>query len=390
MKEARLALVCEGDAESADKSFSGTSKSLLDHLRLQGHEVVAVDAEVYGARRLLTAAQSFAAEKRVWRARFRLGDAAFAARSRRARAGLAALRAAPNVVLQIGATFAPPRTDRLPYVLYCDWNMALAERFRDSGQSPVQLLSAAESRRVAARERAVYEGARYVFTTTDKLRQSFIEDYQLPPERVVAAYAGPNLELARIPATRPPRAAGQPPTILFVGKEFERKGGFVMADAFAAVRRQLPDARLRIMGPAELPHAVAAQPGVELLGFLRKDDPGDFVRIVDAYMTADVFCLPSLYDPSPIAVVEAMMYGLPCVTSDTWAMPERVVDGETGHVAPTGDAAALADRVLRVLADEELARRMGDAGRQRARARFTWEAAARTISAHVNPLGRPA
>lgn len=367
-----LAFLTEGDAESADRSFSGTAHSILGGLRAVGVRVHARDAELYGWRKLLVAARVWAPERKRWQTRFRLGGPAFAARSARARAAARALPDRADAYLQVGATFAPAGA---PYFLYCDWNARLAERFATSGQSPVNHLRADEQAAIDARETAVYRGASAIFTISERLRASFVADYGIPPERVVVAYPGPNMDAEAIPV-RVARRADVPPTILFVGKEFVRKGGDVLLAAFARVRERLPDARCVVVGPADIG---VVPPGVELLGPLRKDDPAEFARLLAAYGEADVFCLPTRYEPLGIVTIEAMYAGLPCVTSDTWAMGEMVADGETGYTVPVDDDVALADRLHALLADPTRAAAMGAAGRSRALERFSWRASAETM-----------
>jgi glycosyltransferase involved in cell wall biosynthesis len=191
------------------------------------------------------------------------------------------------------------------------------------------------------------------------------------------------MDLARLPAPAP-RGPGHRPTVLFVGKEFARKGGDVLLAAFARVRERVPAARLVVVGPADV--GGPAPDGVEVLGPLRKDVPAEWGRLVGAFAEADAFCLPTRYEPLGIVVIEAMYFGVACVTSDTWAMPEMVADGETGYVVPVNDAEATADRLARLLADPGLARRMGEAGRARAAERFSWAASAAAISARVADL----
>jgi glycosyltransferase involved in cell wall biosynthesis len=157
---------------------------------------------------------------------------------------------------------------------------------------------------------------------------------------------------------------------------FQRKGGDVLLAAFREVRMAIPDARLLVAGPRDL---TLTDPGVENLGFLRKSDPDENRRLLEAYAAADVFALPTRYDPFPTVVREAMFFGLPCVTTDIWAMPEMVEDGTTGFTVPVGDSRTLAERLIRLLGDPELARQMGEAGRVRAEQRFTWPAVAGRI-----------
>jgi glycosyltransferase involved in cell wall biosynthesis len=101
--------------------------------------------------------------------------------------------------------------------------------------------------------------------------------------------------------------------------------------------------------------------------------------VTSLYEQATAFALPALYDPFPTAVREAMAYRLPCVTSDAGALPEMVVDGETGYTVAPGDADALAERLLKLADDPSQARAFGDAGRRRFEERFTWDAVAGRI-----------
>jgi glycosyltransferase involved in cell wall biosynthesis len=101
---------------------------------------------------------------------------------------------------------------------------------------------------------------------------------------------------------------------------------------------------------------------VRLLGE-RDDVPG-------LLSDADVFVLASRSEGLPLSVVEAMAAGLPVVASDVGGLRELVRDGETGVLVPPGDPAALADALRPLLADRELRRRLGSAGRVRAETLF--------------------
>ena len=88
-----------------------------------------------------------------------------------------------------------------------------------------------------------------------------------------------------------------------------------------------------------------------------------------------MFALPTLREAFGLAFVEAMAFGLPVVGSRIEAMPEIVVDGETGLLVPPRDPAALAGALSALLADPARARRMGEAGRARVAERFGWDRA---------------
>ena len=96
--------------------------------------------------------------------------------------------------------------------------------------------------------------------------------------------------------------------------------------------------------------------------------------------------MPSIFEPFGISLLEGMAYELPCVTGTACAMPEIVQDGVTGRTADPANPDALA-RALLDVADPDVARRMGAAGRRRMQERFTWDAVAGRILAALEQRG---
>ena len=378
----RILLLCEGNADDVVAS-SGYAKSLLDALRAAGHDVHTGDVDLHGSYRWAAAARMFSPHRRRWAVRYHTGELPFQLRSRNAAAAIAKAGTPLDAILQIGATFSPEGRGRVPYFQYCDSSMRMSA---DAGHSWAAALRQRELASVIARERRVYDGATAIFTFSEFVRQSFVNQVGVPADKVVASYVGPNLDLASI-APRGARRPDAPPTILFVGKEFERKGGDVLLAAFRRVRERLADARLTIIGPPELR---VDDPGVTPLGFLRKDDPDSLRVLTEAYANADVFCLPTRYEPFGIVVLAAMFHGLPCVATRDWSIPEMIRDGETGYTVPVGDDAMLADRLTSLLSDPARARAMGNAGLAHARERFTWPNVAQRITREMQRrLGAP-
>ncbi|HYW30584.1 MAG TPA: hypothetical protein VE869_03680, partial [Gemmatimonas sp.] len=93
-----ILLLCEGNAETWD-SWSGLTRSLLEHLRADGNVVTVGDVDLRGAGRYVVALRSYAADRRRWWVRYHLGAAGFNARSRRAAQLLAAQETPPDVIL---------------------------------------------------------------------------------------------------------------------------------------------------------------------------------------------------------------------------------------------------------------------------------------------------
>jgi glycosyltransferase involved in cell wall biosynthesis len=153
---------------------------------------------------------------------------------------------------------------------------------------------------------------------------------------------------------------GAKPCILFVGGDFERKGGAALLEAFAGLGGA---AELAIVTEADIP----APAGVRIERGVR---PGT-ARFGEIFGRADIFCLPTLGDCTPVALGEALAAGLPVVTTAVGSNASTVRDGVTGMLIEPGNVAAL-ESALRMLVEDPAARRsMGEAARADARERFS-------------------
>jgi glycosyltransferase involved in cell wall biosynthesis len=367
----RILLLCEGDAETRN-SWSGISKSVVEHLRALGHEVTPCDVDLHGVRRWIAAARTVSWNRSRWWARYHLADLPFRLRSRNARRAVARRTGEFDLILQFGATFRVHDRHGRPLCLYCDSNVALAEMGAASGYSDAAVLTPRELVQIHRREQSVYDDATVIMTLSQLLADTFSERFDIPKTKLSVVGAGPNFESDFHRPQAGDEAKPGPPTVLFVGRQFHRKGGDLLLRAFARVRSRIPQARLVIIGPDEIGEPAGA--GVELVGFLRKDHSPDRERLLRAYRSAGVFCLPTRFEPFGVSYLEAMFHSVPCIGPRAWAVPEMIVDGETGILVPTDDEEALSEAICRILSDPELARRMGEAGLKRARERFTWEA----------------
>ena len=314
-----------------------------------------LDTELTRAERLLVAASTFRPTRSAWAERFFKSNLAVGLRSRRARAGLSGTEHRADVVFQTHALFATS-DERTVMYLDCTHRQSMEQWPR---WNPLRGRHLA---RWLARERAQYQAAAHLFAFYEDTARSLVEDYDVAPERVSVVGAGLNFEsLPTLGA-----AHDGPPTVLFVGNDFERKGGPELLEAFALLRSRVPSARLRIVGT---PYPVPEQDGVEHLGRIH-----DRERMSALYAEADVFCLPAHFDPFPGALLEAMAHGLPCVVTRTCGIPEMVVDGWSALSVDHGPSmvADLAASLERLLLHPEEAARLGRHGRRRVEDRFLW------------------
>lgn len=158
------------------------------------------------------------------------------------------------------------------------------------------------------------------------------------------------------------------------------KGLPVLLEAVARLRLRRPAARLTVIGQDGHP-AVVKQ--------LRELALGDAVRftgristeeIIEEYARASIAIVPSLYEGFGLPAIEAMACQVPVVSSDAGALPEVVGDdARAGVLVPPGDSVRLAAVLEELLSQPRRLRTMGEAGRERVRARFTWRHAAERV-----------
>jgi glycosyltransferase involved in cell wall biosynthesis len=210
----------------------------------------------------------------------------------------------------------------------------------------------------------------------EAVRQALITNEGISPARVGVIYNGVHLAPFASPGDSRGtvrRELGCGPgdlVIIQVARLDYLKDHATALRAFAEVLRHRPDARLLLVGEGPEHAAMEAESlrlglgaHVRLLG-LRKD-------VARLLFAADLFLLTSISEGIPLTVIEAMAAGLPVVSTRVGGVAEVVEEGRTGLLAPSGDARALAGKVARLAGDAALRRRMGDAGRDRARALFS-------------------
>jgi glycosyltransferase involved in cell wall biosynthesis len=228
-----------------------------------------------------------------------------------------------------------------------------------------------------AATRWLYTGAtRHVVTTGTSLRQTLIDRNRFPPARVSSVPTGIPLERFA-PGDRAAARAqtGLPADWTIVGIVATLrswKGHRYLLDALAQLRE--PRLGLAVVGDGPQRGALEAQVR-ELALSERVWMAGDQRDVVPWLRSFDIFALPSYANEGvPQALVQAMLAGLPCVTTGAGAIGEAAIDGETALVVAPQDAAALAQAIGRLAADPVLRARLGAAARAHCAKHFGYEA----------------
>jgi glycosyltransferase involved in cell wall biosynthesis len=209
--------------------------------------------------------------------------------------------------------------------------------------------------------------------STSWAARSFTDDLGVPAARVHVVGMG---HRPRRPVPEVTRD-WEHPRFLFVGIDWRRKNGDAVVRAFREVRASLPDASLDVVGE----HGPLDEPGVTGHGLLRRSDPQAQRLLDELFARATAFVLPSRFDPSPIAYLEAGSVGLPVVATTEGGAGELLGPAAL-TVHPDDDRAIVA--AMRRLADPTTARDLGAEAAQRT-AGSTWEGVARRIVDAVSP-----
>ncbi|MGW2564011.1 glycosyltransferase family 4 protein [Streptomyces sp. NPDC001514] len=214
-----------------------------------------------------------------------------------------------------------------------------------------------------------------VLTVSGSSQQEIVEHLGVRPERIRVVHIGADTDLF----SPDPSVAEVPGRIVTTSSaDVPLKGLVFLVEALAKLRTEHPDAHLVVVGKRAEDGPVARmieRYGLE--GAVRFVKGISDAELVDLVRSAQVACVPSLYEGFSLPAAEAMATGTPLVATTGGAIPEVAgPDGETCLAVPPGDAGALAAGIGRLLGDPALRRRVGAAGRERVLARFTWARAA--------------
>ncbi len=212
-----------------------------------------------------------------------------------------------------------------------------------------------------AAERRAFKEATAIFTMSDHVRHSLIELYHCPEDKVVNVRAGTNT--ASVPDKANPREADNK-TIVFVGVEWQRKGGPELVAAFENLPERHRDARLVIVG-------CAPDLNDSRISVIGRVPLADMPAI---YARGAIFCMPSRVEPFGIVFIEAMRHSLAVVAPAHGAMPDYIENGRTGLLHPPGDVAAITDALVFLLDHPEERQAIAARGFDAVARTYTWDA----------------
>ena len=232
-------------------------------------------------------------------------------------------------------------------------------------------------------------------TVSEKDRQMLL-GAGIPDEAIELIYNTIDLDVSAIPGDSDglKKEFDLPPQAIVctgIGRLVPQKGFDILIEAFAQIASQVPDLYCLIIGEGEDKEKLSAQiqsAGLEkrirLLGYQ------DRSKAMSLLKSSDIFVMPSRYEGTPIALLEAAALGRPILAACAGGVPELVTHEQHAHLVPVLDPGAFAQGFVRLALDQDYAHRLGQNAQQRVRERFhpesqvneTWAAYEKALARH--------
>lgn len=231
-----------------------------------------------------------------------------------------------------------------------------------------------------------------IIAVSHRMSQQLVENGHTP-SKVVSIHNGVNLSTVEVVRTRQEVRAefGIAPDAILIGTTGRLapvKGHAVLLRAATIIRQRTPDVRFILVGDGPLEHELEGLASAQGLGNACVFT-GARTDIPDLLAAMDIFTLPSLSEGVPMALLEAMVLGVPVVAASVGGVPEVVTHGETGLLVRSGDEYALANACIELVKDRRRAASLAATGKSFVQAHFSHDRNGAAVAALYHAVCRP-
>lgn len=220
-------------------------------------------------------------------------------------------------------------------------------------------------------EKTIYNNATINFTMSNNISNSIIEQYGCEASKVVCAHVAPNIDISKITKVKEDKYIH--PHILFVGVQWERKGGPTLVKAFSNILKKYPEAKLTIVGCSPDVNI----PNCNVVGRVPIAAVGDY------FNDASIFCLPTTKEPFGIVFLEAMAYKLPVIGTNIGGIPEFIHEDKNGFVIEVGDVESLTEKLLELIESPKKCESFGSYGHKLLLKEYTWDTVGKIMKDNI-------
>lgn len=201
----------------------------------------------------------------------------------------------------------------------------------------------------------VFNQAAYICPWSSWVGESLVNDYGVDERKIKVIHPGLNLKKWRAD----PSQKGEAVRILFVGGDFERKGGGSLLQAYQALIQRFSPEEVELVLVTRSP--VEALAGVKVFSYFEPNSP----ELIRLYQSSDIFVLPTYAEAFGIAAVEASATGLAVIATRVGGLVDIVEDGRSGFLIDPGRLEALIEKLTFLVENQEARSQMGKIARAR-------------------------
>lgn len=221
-------------------------------------------------------------------------------------------------------------------------------------------------------DRRAFANATHCMLASAWNKQSAMNDYKIAAEKISVVNLGANLDSIPAATDLSLTTTGEL-RLLFLGVEWERKGGDIVLESFRILQSRGVKVHLHIIGCVP-PHDLSKETAITIIPFLDKNKAEDFQQLHSIFLSTDVLFLPTRAECAGVVFSEAAAYGIPSLATDTGGVSDYVKEGVNGFLL-TKEAAALdyADLLQRLSSHPEQLQELKRSSRRHYEQQLNWQ-----------------
>lgn len=234
-------------------------------------------------------------------------------------------------------------------------------------------------------DKRAFQKAAHCMLASEWCKDAAVNDYSIDRNKIAVIPCGANLDSIPSAAQLDPKASGQC-RLLFLGVEWERKGGEIALETFRLLKQKGIDPHLHIIGCIP-PHDLSSEKNITVIPFLDKNKPEEFQRLEKIFFQTDLLLLPTRAECAGVVFSESSAYGIPSITTNTGGVSTYVKDGINGFALPI-DAGAdqYAEKIRQLVADQQAMQELKLSSRKYYEEKLNWDNWGRQFKAIAEQL----
>lgn len=254
----------------------------------------------------------------------------------------------------------------LPIVFSTDATFAQLQGYYDSWQN----IAKGNIKQGITIDKLAFQKSAQCILASDWCKQSALTDYGVKDEKISVVPFGANLD--RIPSVTELDYERSTCNLLFLGVEWNRKGGDIALQAFRLLKKKRLEVTLHIIGC--VPPVDVNEKGITVIPYLDKNKPADAAKLHNILLNSDFLILPTRSEAAGIVFCEAAAYGIPSIATNTGGVSTYVKEGINGMLLPPStDGYAYADAILSIFANKTKMETIKQTSRKRFDEELNWD-----------------